>query len=71
MSELAATLRQVLADNGISGNHDGLHSWRCAYPDRYGECSCEAELIGDLVAALQTEGAGARRQAATPAPDQG
>src|SRR5699024_12593684 len=28
---------------------DGIHGWRCEYPDRYGRCDCLADLIGDLV----------------------
>ena len=50
--ELATALRRVLAENGISGNHDGLHGWRCAYPDRYGECSCVDELVSEIVACI-------------------
>lgn len=47
--ELPEIIRRVLAENGISGNHDGLHGWRCAHPDRYGECCCVNDLIGELV----------------------
>jgi hypothetical protein len=30
---------------------DDLHSWRCAYPDRYGACSCVADLAGAILGA--------------------
>lgn len=33
-----------------------LHSWRCEYPDRYGECSCVAETAEEIVKALRAAG---------------
>ena len=45
-------LSNALTENGISEGVDGLHGWRCAHPDRYGPCTCVAELLDDLAAAL-------------------
>ena len=43
-------LAQLLAENGISETApDGLHSWRCEHPDRYGPCDCRDELVNDLL----------------------
>lgn len=41
-------LRQVLEANGVGPVDASLHSWRCEHPDRYGECTCFAELLDDL-----------------------
>lgn len=46
-----AAFRKVLSEWGIEGNMGELHSWRCAYPDRYGSCDCVDSFIADLVAA--------------------
>lgn len=40
------SLMTVLRDESV----DELHSWRCAYPDRYGPCSCVAELADAVLA---------------------
>ena len=45
-------MAKALTENGISEGVDGLHGWRCAYPDCYGPCTCFAELLDDLAAAL-------------------
>lgn len=29
---------------------DGIHSWRCEYPERYGRCTCFTELVDDFIA---------------------
>lgn len=29
---------------------DGIHGWRCQYPERYGRCTCFTELIDDVAA---------------------
>lgn len=31
---------------------DDIHSWRCAYPDVYGACSCREEFAADVAARL-------------------
>lgn len=41
-------------EGGAPGS--SLHSWRCEYPDRYGECSCVAETAEEVVKALRTAG---------------
>lgn len=30
-----------------------IHSWRCEHPDRYGECSCFADLVDDLMRVIR------------------
>ena len=29
---------------------DGIHSWRCEYPDRYGKCDCFDTAVDEMVA---------------------
>lgn len=44
-----ATVVQVInEEGGEPGN--GLHSWRCEYPDRYGKCDC-VELTAQMILA--------------------
>lgn len=31
---------------------DGIHSWRCEYPDRYGKCECFANAVSDIMELL-------------------
>ena len=28
------------------------HSWRCAYPDQYGQCDCNSEVAADIAKEL-------------------
>ena len=44
------TLTTFFAEQGVSEPGNSLHSWRCEYPDRYGECACVEEMITDLLA---------------------
>ena len=32
---------------------DGIHSWRCEHPDRYGECKCFEECLDELVELIE------------------
>ena len=43
-----AAAKALLDEGGGPGN--GLHSWRCEYPDRYGPCDCVQE-VADLILA--------------------
>ena len=43
------TLTTFFAEQGVSEPGNSLHSWRCEYPDRYGECACVEEMITDLL----------------------
>lgn len=52
---LEERITKVLAENGIAGNGGELHGWRCAYPERYGECDCLATLVAELVVAVRDE----------------
>lgn len=36
----------VLNEQGV----DDLHSWRCDHPERYGACSCKADLADAILA---------------------
>lgn len=50
------TVQRVLAEFGIEAvysGEDGIHSWRCQYPEVYGPCDC----LNELLAALQESGA--------------
>lgn len=59
----AERVRQVLLDNGLGSTdsqddsgevfHGSIHSWRCSWPDIYGECDCLDRLVADLVAVMQ------------------
>ncbi len=54
MTAIEADLARALEANGITATApDGMHSWRCEYPDRYGPCDCLAGLsMSDLAAVL-------------------
>ena len=42
---------RVITDwGGATG--DGLHSWRCQYPERYGQCDCLADVAQEICDAL-------------------
>ncbi len=43
----------ALAENCIGEPGSDMHSWRCAYPDRYGPCDCLAETVTDVIAAVR------------------
>lgn len=45
-------IRDVLLDYGASPG-GSLHSWRCEHPDRYGPCTCVAEVVAAVVAAIR------------------
>jgi hypothetical protein len=43
------TIRDVLLAYAIdSVENQGLHAWRCRYPEFYGACSCFEDLVDDL-----------------------
>lgn len=50
----AQEIEELLRGAGLTDEpekYDGsIHSWRCAYPDRYGKCTCFQELVADLEA---------------------
>jgi hypothetical protein len=54
---LAVNIERVLRENGLTDRPDkygsSIHSWRCEHPDRYGHCSCFAELVAELVACVE------------------
>lgn len=53
---LKSTIRRVLKEYGTdSTQNQGLHSWRCQYPDRYPECSHFEELVDTLAKAVHKE----------------
>jgi hypothetical protein len=49
----------VLQGLGLSAEpdrfSDGIHSWRCAYPDRFGRCDCFDQAVGQVMALLAPE----------------
>lgn len=45
------TIRGVLIAHGVdSTENQGLHGWRCRYPENYGPCTCFDDLVADLEA---------------------
>lgn len=46
MTDDLDAIMKILDDNAV----DELHSWRCKHPDRYGPCSCKADLADELAA---------------------
>lgn len=47
-------IEQALRENGITPQgDDGIHSWRCRYPDQYGPCECFDSLVEDLEHAVE------------------
>ena len=42
-------VKALLDEGGAPGN--GLHGWRCSYPDRYGPCDCVRETAAAVLAA--------------------
>ncbi|MDU2072532.1 MAG: hypothetical protein E7E98_08495 [Cutibacterium avidum] len=63
-TSLRERIDTVLQGAGLSPRPDefdsSIHSWRCKYPDRYGRCTCLAELVDDLVRAVTDDGTSAR-----------
>jgi hypothetical protein len=52
LTETLPVIVKVLTDEGgAPGN--SLHSWRCEYPDRYGECDCLTGTAESILAALR------------------
>ena len=49
LSKYREQLAEVLIEEG-AGPGNSIHSWRCAYPDRYGPCSCVEEATDALLA---------------------
>lgn len=45
---LTDRIAQILNDNGLADGHNGFHGWRCAEPDRYGPCTCVAEVAAEI-----------------------
>ena len=41
-----AAVEEILAEYGLRPyDRDGIHRWRCEYPDRYGPCECFAAMM--------------------------
>ena len=48
-------LRRVLEEYAVDvPANQGLHGWRCEYPDRYGPCDCFEELVKALTDAVNS-----------------
>lgn len=55
--EVVAKVRDALLTEG-AGVGNSIHSWRCEYPDTYGDCDCveeTAQAVADAVAVLIAE----------------
>jgi hypothetical protein len=46
---------KIIEDEG-GGPGSSLHSWRCSYPDRYGQCDCIEVTAGQILDALKILG---------------
>lgn len=51
--ELRTAMKLVLTHNGLGPPEADIHSWRCRYPETYGECDCLSMLLDDLVLAAK------------------
>jgi hypothetical protein len=52
-TRLRMLLRKVLRDYLIDvPENQGLHGWRCQYPDRYGPCDHFEQLVKELAEEL-------------------
>lgn len=38
----------MLVDWGVNEPRQGIHGWRCAYPENYGPCDCLDQLVDDI-----------------------
>lgn len=49
---MSERIEEILRGAGLTDRPDeygdGIHSWRCEHPDRYGRCGCFAELVDAL-----------------------
>jgi hypothetical protein len=53
MSEEFDRVRRTLLEWGMNEHtNEGPHSWRCEYPDIYGECDCLDGLTNDILRSL-------------------
>lgn len=63
-TSLRERIDTVLQRAGLSSRPDefdsSIHTWRCEHPDRYGRCTCFAELVDDLMRAVADDGTSAR-----------
>lgn len=46
--DLRDALKKVLLSEGCSPG-SSIHSWRCEYPERYGDCDCVGEVVDQLL----------------------
>lgn len=52
---LRDAVRQVLIEHAVDAKENqGLHGWRCQYPDSYGPCTCFEELVSALTDVIST-----------------
>lgn len=53
VEEIAKAVSLALMENGIGPlAPDGMHGWRCEWPNVYGPCECFAETVTDVVDAV-------------------
>ena len=61
-ADLVAKVAEALIAEGAAPG-SSLHSWRCEYPDQYGECDCVAETARAVLDALDLPGRERRAKA--------
>lgn len=49
---IRSALAAEAAGFGLPQGADGLHSWRCEYPDVYGACECFDEFVTECAVAI-------------------
>lgn len=56
--DLRTAIEQALIDMGLwhdpSEYDSSIHDWRCEHPDRYGPCTCFADTVDHVLAAIRT-----------------
>lgn len=48
---LVAKVTRALLDEGAAPGNS-IHSWRCEYPDRYGDCDCVEQTAREVLDAV-------------------
>lgn len=58
-----AVMRVLTEWGAAEPGADGIHSWRCSYPERFGPCSCADEFCHEVAVALAAAAAAENEEA--------
>ena len=50
---VAAALRELGLTDRPEEYSDGIHSWRCEHPERYGRCNCFEEAVDHILTVVR------------------